>query len=739
MLYKQNQYISRVWKWLLLVMVVFLINPSSVEAYPKASNGVRLTDGALVTTENQGVYLLEGEKKHPFSSVQVFRSHDYDFSQVQTISDTDFQAIESGSPIELRGGTLAVNSENQRAYLIEEGRKRYIPSPAIVEASVYEFGDGILVSPNVLNDLPDGQNYTDPNYIVNGTPIFSQNTGIYLVQNDRKRPFPSLTTFESWFDSGDARRVSSEKMSVFSTGERVLPRDRTLIADENSVYLVENGKKRVFYTIDQFLNGGFDFANVNQVTDDFVASLEEGSPMEVVDDGPEVPSPPDADESFIRTLGGSDVNDDTFLSVAETKDNGSVSAGWSENYGGKDADGYVTKVNSAGEEVWEKTLGGDATDIFYDIAQTQDDGYIAVGSSISYGNDDVFDGYAVKLDSEGNEEWSKTLGGGSTDVFLDVEQNNGNYIAVGYSKSYGENDRDGYVVNLNSAGEENWTKIFGGDSEDSFASVDVTKYGGYILAGESRSYGGNDKDGYLVKLRSDGNQQGSQVVGGDSADAFSSVKHVENRGMFPRGEKCYPNTVVPFEDRCYIVTGYSESYGGSDKDGYVMKLDLNGRTVWSKTLGGDSSDRFSGIDDTNDKGFIVTGASESYGGSDKDGYVVKLGFVGNEQWTKTMGGDSMDVFTDLYQTQKGDYVAGGYSQSYGGKANSGYMARFIGDGDSFTDCDACNEHSQNAQTVSQSGELVTEGPSNITQNAESASQSSNDIVQGENFVCRNTE
>ena len=120
-----------------------------------------------------------------------------------------------------------------------------------------------------------------------------------------------------------------------------------------------------------------------------------------------------------KSLGGS--NNDYAYAIRQTTDGGYIVAGYSSsndgdvtgNHGGLDY--WVVKLNSTGNIEWQKSLGGSSNDKAYAIQQTADGGYIVAGFSYSIdgdvtGNHGAFDYWVVKLNSTGNIEWQKSLG-----------------------------------------------------------------------------------------------------------------------------------------------------------------------------------------------------------------------------------------------------------------------------------------------------------------------------------------
>jgi predicted secreted protein len=129
----------------------------------------------------------------------------------------------------------------------------------------------------------------------------------------------------------------------------------------------------------------------------------------------------------------------------------------------------VMKLDSNGNIQWQKTYGGPGHDWAYDVEETQDGGYIVGGGTGSFGAGG-WDMWILKLDSHGNVQWQKTYGGRGVGIDgLNVEYvhdlaktSDGGYIVVGGTTSYGAGDRDIWVLKLDSQGNVQWQRTYGG-------------------------------------------------------------------------------------------------------------------------------------------------------------------------------------------------------------------------------------------------------------------------------------
>ncbi len=102
--------------------------------------------------------------------------------------------------------------------------------------------------------------------------------------------------------------------------------------------------------------------------------------------------------------------------------------------------------------------------------------------------------------------WTKTLGGSNIDVAHDIQlTRDGGYIIVGYTRSFGNSGRDIWLVKTDGYGNLQWHKSFGGSSDEEGYSFQQTTDGGYIITGFTKSFGSGMMDVYIIKTDSIGN------------------------------------------------------------------------------------------------------------------------------------------------------------------------------------------------------------------------------------------
>lgn len=296
--------------------------------------------------------------------------------------------------------------------------------------------------------------------------------------------------------------------------------------------------------------------------------------------------------------------------------------------------------------VWNKTFPGIYSDVARQVQPTNDGGYIMVGESESFGPG-TWSVYAVKSDSNGTLEWNKTYGGANFDFPLAIRQTTDNgYIIGTYTTSYPPSGTNLRLIKLAENGDTLWTSVLPNSNGCilQFAGCVVqTDDGGYMIAG----YGWmppNNNQIQLFKTDPDGKLVWDKNYGGPSDD--------------------YGATIQATNDGNYILAGYTYSYGSGHDDGYMIKINPEGDTLWTSVIGGANYDSYRFVRPTSDGGYIAVGSTQSFGKGEQ-GYVVKTGPTGVLQWTAAIGGDNNEAFEGVCENENHEYILTGTTNSYG--------------------------------------------------------------------------
>jgi len=213
--------------------------------------------------------------------------------------------------------------------------------------------------------------------------------------------------------------------------------------------------------------------------------------------------------------------------------------------------------------------------------------------------------WIIKIDSKGNKEWDKTFGGWNFDVGFSIQQTSDDgYVIVGETASYGTGSYDVWLIKTDPNGNEEWNKTFGGTDSDFGESVQQTSDGGYAIVGWTESYGAGDYDVWLIKTDPKGNEEWNKTFG---------------RTRYERGD-----SVQQTSDNGYVIVGRTESYGAGIRDVWILKTDPNGNEEWNKTFGGTSCERGNSVQQTSDDGYIIAGKTRSCGSGNSDVWLIKV-------------------------------------------------------------------------------------------------------------------
>ncbi|QMU29529.1 T9SS type A sorting domain-containing protein [Adhaeribacter radiodurans] len=463
-----------------------------------------------------------------------------------------------------------------------------------------------------------------------------------------------------------------------------------------------------------------------------------------------------------KTYGGS--NPDRLSSLIAVPGEGYILGGSSSSNKSGDksqnskggADYWLVKIDENGNKVWDKSFGGNANDRLAVLLASPEGGFLVGGTSASDKSGDKSqasrdnyteayfrgDYWVIKLDANGNKEWDKTYGGQVRDnLTAMILKPGGGYVLGGSSSSGISGDktqsirglRDYWIIQITEQGNKVWDKTYGGISGygtgDSFfeagsshlRSILATPDGGYLLAGSSSAFKGEEKssdspvfyadiaDYWLVKIDQNGKKLWDKTYGGASNSNVGETKH----DLSSQTGDSQLKTIIQLQGGGYLLAGTSNADNGRDKtennrsdipvdqgkrdydpnleitvwnDYWLVKIDEKGQVVEDRTIGGTRNDLLAAVLPTKEGNLLVGGTSFSGIGADKttiskgeaDYWILKVSTNRTEEppfsaWDANFGWLKDDDLTDVIKTSDGGYLSGGISQNYSnGQAGKNY-------------------------------------------------------------------
>ena len=355
-----------------------------------------------------------------------------------------------------------------------------------------------------------------------------------------------------------------------------------------------------------------------------------------------------------RVYGG--IGNEGINSMIQTQDGGYAIAAYTTPSGVNYNDNWLIKTDINGDTLWTKNFGTDEADFPLSIIQTQDGGLAIAGTT----NDLVgsYNGWLMKTDIYGETLWSKIYNGkNNIGIRSIVQTNDGGFIMGGSTAEPGIVQDDFFLIRTDMNGDTLWTKTYGGDGFEYARCIIQTQDGGYAITGFTSSYGAGKYDIWLIKTDVNGDSLWTKTFGGIKRDEAYSIIQTQDGG--------------------YAIAGSTQSFGAGLTDVWVIKTDVNGDTLWTKTYGGASSDEANDIIPVQDGGYTIAGSTFSFGNEGKNIWLINTDYDGNTLWTKTYGGNENDYANCIIHTLDGGYAIGGQTYSYGAGSSDAWLIKTI--------------------------------------------------------------
>lgn len=291
-------------------------------------------------------------------------------------------------------------------------------------------------------------------------------------------------------------------------------------------------------------------------------------------------------------------------------------------------------------------FGHEGEDRLRDMQLTLDGGFVAVGmtGNTATGAADI---YLLKLDTNLNLEWSRTIGGPDIEWGTAIRQlSDSGYAIAGYTNDHAPGGYEGYLVRTDKLGNVLWHRTYGGNDWDFFYAMDVMPDGGFALCGKTWSNTAGSTDIYVVRTDHNGNLLWSDTYGGANAESAHGL--------------------AVTADTSIVLVGETESWGAGGKDGIMVAYDLNGQKRFSQTFGWAGDDFLHGLIERQNGNYLACGGTHAAGYTSLSPYILETYADGTTFWATEYGSSPNDNFMSVItELPNNNIVALGQTYAYG--------------------------------------------------------------------------
>ena len=264
-----------------------------------------------------------------------------------------------------------------------------------------------------------------------------------------------------------------------------------------------------------------------------------------------------------------------------------------------DSDGdrnlLLIKCDLEGNTIWQKNFGGALSDQGQDLIELENGDFMMIGTTQSFGAGPASI-YIIKTDSEGNEIWSRTFGGTGLDGGSELIQTSSfEVLLLGFTESFGAGNRDIYLQSVSTDGDSLWSSTYGGSGYEESQAIAKTSDGGYIMSNHSAS---NEPDHSILATRLDANgqMQWEREFGTPTAHEGGEAVLADSEGN-------------------YVFLGRSNSFG-TDEQVFLIKTNAAGAILEEWNSGFEGKDQRGNDIIEHDGYYFVCGTSTAFGTSD---------------------------------------------------------------------------------------------------------------------------
>jgi len=295
------------------------------------------------------------------------------------------------------------------------------------------------------------------------------------------------------------------------------------------------------------------------------------------------------------------------------------------------------------------------------IAITNNNEYIYCGYQY-FGEKDC-DIFITKCNDSGDEIWSVFWNNSNWDYATDITSTEeGNILVTGFTTQNNQ-QQDLVVLKYNSDGQLQWQKFIGGAKPDVGKSILKASNGNIYVCGHTESTGNGEDDILLVCLSTDGDLLWQQTFGGSASELGTDI--------------------IESHDGHLLILGNTGSFGAGNRDVLLIKANLNGNLIWSRTFGNEDYQSANSLIETPDKSILIVGETDILGDDLMDILLIKTDSLGNEIWNHHYDGfnNFYDFGSNISELSTENYLISGHSKEIEDRRNRGLIMFFNSNGE----------------------------------------------------------
>ena len=196
-------------------------------------------------------------------------------------------------------------------------------------------------------------------------------------------------------------------------------------------------------------------------------------------------------------------------------------------------------------------------------------------------------------------------------------------------------------------------KLYSNNGYDFGEGIAQLEDSSFIVTGTSSSFTDGPSQAFLLKVDSLGDYQWSLPYGGTEEDGARRVLYSSGDG--------------------YYVSGYTNSIGNGGYDIYAFKTDLSGLLIWEKSYGGTGWEKTNDAVLLRDSSQLIVGQTNSNTNGDEDIYILRIDKNGDSLYTKQIGGEGDDIATTIHLLNDSTVIIGGTYYNTDSLSSKGYL------------------------------------------------------------------